>query len=88
MMMAISLNRLVSNVVIAALTVRSDQLTTVACDVAFEVCYWRIVSNSNDGELNEMGADCDSCLVNNGMWMNECMNEERMDCSVTVTCTN
>jgi hypothetical protein len=77
MLMAISLNRLGRNVVIGALSVRSDQLTGVACDVAFEVCCWRIVSTSNDGESNVMGADCDSCLVNNGMWMNEYMNERK-----------
>ena len=54
-----------------AQTVPSTQLTTEACNVAFEVCCWRIISTSNDGELNEMTIDCDSCLVNNGMWMNE-----------------
>jgi hypothetical protein len=75
MLMAISLNRMGRNAVIAALTVRSAQLITIACNVAFEVCCCRIISTSNDGELNEMVIDCDSCLVNNGMWMNECMNE-------------
>ena len=54
-----------------ALTVRSAQLTTVTCNVAFEVCCWRIISTSNDGELNAMVIDCDNCLVNNGMWMKE-----------------
>jgi len=38
---------------LVALTVRSAQLTAAACNVAFEVCCWRIISTSNDGELNE-----------------------------------
>jgi hypothetical protein len=64
---AISLHTLGSNAVIVALAVGSSQLTTVACNVVFEGCCWRIISTSNDGELNEMVIDCGSCLVNNGM---------------------
>jgi hypothetical protein len=71
MLMNISLNKLRRNVGIVPLTVRSAQLTIVACNVVFELCCVRIISTRNDGELNEMVTDCNGCLVNNGMWMNE-----------------
>lgn len=66
-LMAISPNKLRRNAYVVPLTVRSAQLTAVACNLVFELCCWRLLSTSNDGELNEMVTECTGCLVNSGI---------------------